>query len=108
MTLGVGAINAESFGEVGRIAAIAQRRGSRARVAVRINPDVDAGSHPHISTGSHGTKFGVSVDVATAMIRDVVDRSRLRLVGLHVHVGSQITRPEPLAPGGPHVVRSRQ
>jgi diaminopimelate decarboxylase len=96
VTLGVGAINAESFGEVGRISAIAEAEDRDARVAVRINPDVDAESHPHISTGSHGTKFGVSVDVATAMIRDVVDRPRLRLVGLHVHVGSQITRPEPL------------
>jgi diaminopimelate decarboxylase len=97
--LGVMAINAESFGEVDRIAAIAEAGGRVARVAVRINPDVDAGSHPHISTGSKATKFGVSIDDARAMIREVAARPGLRLVGLHVHVGSQITSAEPLARG---------
>ncbi len=97
--LGVRAINAESLGELTRIAAIAAAQGPQgkeARVAIRINPDVDAGSHPHISTGSHGTKFGVSIAHARAMIQRVVSLSHLRLVGLHVHVGSQVVRTEPL------------
>lgn len=97
--LGVSAINAESFGEIDRIAAIAVASGKEARIAVRINPDVEAGSHPHISTGSKATKFGVSLDEARVMIREVAARPGLRLVGLHVHVGSQITSPEPLARG---------
>jgi diaminopimelate decarboxylase len=94
--LGVGAINAESPGEVSRIAAIAIAERRDAPIAIRINPDVDAGSHPHISTGSHGTKFGVAIDRARAMIHDIVRQPGLRLVGLHVHVGSQITRVDPL------------
>jgi diaminopimelate decarboxylase len=98
--LGVRAINAESLGELTRIDAIAAGLGPQskeARVAIRINPDVDAGSHPHISTGSHGTKFGVSIAHARAMIQRVVSLSHLRLAGLHVHVGSQVVRTEPLA-----------
>lgn len=97
VALGVNAINAESFGELARIADISHAAGRQARVAIRINPDVDAGSHPHISTGSRATKFGVSLDEARAMTRDVASRPGLKLVGLHMHVGSQITRPEPLA-----------
>jgi diaminopimelate decarboxylase len=97
--LGVGAINAESFGEVERIAAIAQAHGRQANIAVRINPDVEAGSHPHISTGSRFTKFGVSIAVARALIRDVATHPGLRVVGLHMHVGSQITTAAPLARG---------
>ncbi len=97
--LGVAAINAESFGEVGRIASIARTAGTVARIAVRINPDVEAGSHPHISTGSKTTKFGVSLDEARAMIRDVAAHPDLQLVGLHMHVGSQITSVEPLSRG---------
>ena len=58
---------------------------------MRINPDVDAGSHPHISTGRRGTKFGMSIADARAMIRDMARRPRLQVVGLHVHVGSQVT-----------------
>lgn len=96
---GVAALNAESFGEIDRIAAIAASLGKVANVALRINPDVDAGSHRHISTGSHTTKFGVSLDEARAMIRNVAGHNALRLVGLHVHVGSQITTVEPFAKG---------
>jgi diaminopimelate decarboxylase len=94
--LGIATINAESFGEIDRIAQVATAHGTRARVAVRINPDVEAGSHPHISTGARTTKFGVSLDQAGPMIRDVVRHQSLQLVGLHVHIGSQITRPEPI------------
>ena len=94
--LGVSAINAESPGEVDRIDDIARRLGTTARVAVRINPDVDAGSHPHISTGLRVTKFGMSVDDARAMTRDIAGRPHLRVVGLHVHIGSQITTIAPI------------
>ena len=97
VALGVRAINAESIGELTRIDAIAAVQGRQARVAIRINPDVDAGSHPHISTGSHGTKFGVPIGHVRAMIQRVASLSRVRLVRLHVHVGSQIVRTEPLA-----------
>lgn len=104
--LGVAALNAESFGEIDRIAAIAEAAGTQARIAVRINPDVEAGTHRHISTGSSSTKFGVSLDEARRMIREVARRPALRVVGLHVHVGSQITdSPEPLARGAAVLVK---
>jgi diaminopimelate decarboxylase len=96
ITLGVHALNAESPGEVSRIAAIAARTGRAARVAIRINPDVDAGSHPHISTGSRATKFGMAHDEARAMAADLARHPHVRLVGLHVHIGSQITTTAPL------------
>ena len=94
--LGVRSINAESEGEVERIDAIAAAGGTRASVAVRVNPDIDALSHPHISTGRRNNKFGVAIDDAREMCLRMRDRRGIRIVGLHSHVGSQITRLEPL------------
>src|SRR5688572_13436691 len=99
VTLGLKAINAESPGEMERIDAIARSHLTTARVAVRINPDVDAGSHPHISTGLRSNKFGMSPAQAHAMVTSMMARNHLRVVGLHVHVGSQITSAEPLRRG---------
>ncbi len=96
VSLGVRAINAESPGELERIAAIARELDTVARVAIRINPDVDAGSHPHISTGLKTNKFGMSVDAARAMAMDIGRLPSLHIVGLHVHIGSQITKTAPL------------
>ncbi len=96
IALGLHAINAESPGEVARIDAMAGAQGTRARVAVRVNPDVDAESHPHISTGHRASKFGMPVDAARAMVRDLVRRPHLQIVGLHAHVGSQITKRDPI------------
>jgi diaminopimelate decarboxylase len=97
IVLGVRAINAESPGEVERIAALAAAQGARARIAVRINPDVDAGSHPHISTGRAVNKFGLAPDDARALIRGAARQPALEVVGLHVHIGSQVTSPGPVA-----------
>ncbi len=94
--LGLKAINAESFGEMNRIDQTARALGTRARVAVRINPDIDAMSHPGISTGRKTNKFGVAIEDARAMCREMATRGGLQGVGLHVHVGSQITKLEPL------------
>jgi diaminopimelate decarboxylase len=96
-TLGLKAINAESSGEIERLSAIAEARSTVARVAIRVNPDVEAGSHPHISTGSLATKFGVTVSEALEMARAIAARPALRLVGLHVHIGSQVTTAAPIA-----------
>jgi diaminopimelate decarboxylase len=97
VALGVKAINVESSGELARVEAIAQRLGRVARVAVRLNPDIDARSHPHISTGLRVNKFGVPVDEADALFRSLPSRPALKLVAVHVHVGSQITSLEPLS-----------
>ncbi|MGH9372751.1 MAG: diaminopimelate decarboxylase, partial [Vicinamibacterales bacterium] len=94
--LGVRSINAESEGELERIDAIASARQTRARVALRVNPDIDARSHPHISTGRKNNKFGIAIDDAREVCRRMRDRPGLEIVGLHSHVGSQITHLEPL------------
>ena len=94
--LGLKAINAESAGELERIEAIAARTGRQARVAVRVNPDIDAKSHPHISTGLKINKFGVPLDEARTLLAGIGRRPALKLVAVHVHVGSQITTIDPL------------
>jgi diaminopimelate decarboxylase len=94
--LGVWTINAESEGELERIDALARERQTRARVALRVNPDIDARSHPHISTGLRTNKFGVSIDDARELCHRMRNREGLEIVGLHTHVGSQIVDLEPL------------
>lgn len=96
VALGVGTINAESAGELRRIDAMAHRLGRRARVAVRVNPDVDARSHPHISTGLRANKFGVAFEDIRPLCRWIMERERLNLGALHVHIGSQIATLEPV------------
>jgi diaminopimelate decarboxylase len=93
---GIGVINAESPGELDRIGALASAAGREARVALRVNPDIDAGSHPNISTGLRINKFGVPLHDARGIYRERRGRPELRFVGVHVHIGSQITTPEPL------------
>ncbi len=99
VTMGLKAINAESPGEMERIDAIATAYSTRVRVALRINPDVDAGSHPHISTGLRANKFGMTPAQAHSMALAMAARDHLHVVGLHVHVGSQITSADPLRRG---------
>ena len=94
---GVGTINAESAGELDRIAAVAQQQGRAARVALRVNPDIDARSHPNISTGLKSNKFGVPVEEAREIYASRRGVASLTFVGVHVHIGSQITSAEPLA-----------
>ncbi|HEU4690439.1 MAG TPA: diaminopimelate decarboxylase [Vicinamibacterales bacterium] len=94
---GVGTINAESAGELDRLASMAAQLGRVARVAVRVNPDIDARSHPNISTGLKSNKFGVPIQEARAIYADRRSVSSLKFVGVHVHIGSQITSAEPLA-----------
>jgi diaminopimelate decarboxylase len=93
---GVGTINAESAGELDRIAAVARTQGRVARVAVRVNPDIDARSHPNISTGLKTNKFGVPLQEARTIYRERRTMEGLRFVGVHIHIGSQITTLEPL------------
>lgn len=94
--LGLKAINVESAGELARIETIASRLGRVARVAVRINPDIDAKSHPHISTGLKINKFGVPLDAARDLFATLDGRPFLKLVAVHVHIGSQVTSLDPL------------
>ena len=70
--------------------------GGEIEVALRVNPDIDAGSHPNISTGLRINKFGAPLQEARAIYRDRRSRPGLRFVGVHVHIGSQITTADPL------------
>jgi diaminopimelate decarboxylase len=94
--LGVKTINAESDGELERIDRLARARQTRARVALRVNPDIDARSHPHISTGLKINKFGIAMDSAREIGRRFARADGLEIVGLHSHVGSQIVDLDPL------------
>jgi diaminopimelate decarboxylase len=95
--LGLKAINVESVGELARVEAIAGRHGLIARVALRVNPDIDAKSHPHISTGLRINKFGIPLDDVRGLFGTFGSRRSIKLVAIHVHIGSQITTTEPLA-----------
>ena len=97
VTLDVHAINVESPGELDRLDQLATAHGVTARVALRVNPDIDAKSHPHISTGLRDNKFGVPIALARSLVGDMARRRGLVPVGIHVHIGSQITSLDPLA-----------
>jgi diaminopimelate decarboxylase len=92
----VGTINAESAGELDRIGEVARALGREARVALRVNPDIDAKSHPNISTGLRTNKFGVALQDARVIYGERRAVKGLRFVGVHIHIGSQITTTEPL------------
>jgi diaminopimelate decarboxylase len=104
VALGLLAINVESPGELDRLAGLAADRGRVARVALRVNPDIDAQSHPHISTGLKSNKFGVPIEVAPSLFRAIAARPSLQAVGIHVHIGSQITTIDPLVRAAEAVV----
>ena len=97
MAYGVGRIVLDSAGEIARIAALAQPLARpRQRVLVRVTPGVDAHTHPAVATGVEDQKFGFSLSTGAAAdaIRRILAQPELELVGLHCHLGSQITRPE--------------
>ncbi len=87
--------NVESAPELERLDRLAARHGKRARVALRVNPDVDAETHEHITTGREQDKFGLSVDEALALAGRVEDFRCIDLIGVHQHIGSQITKLAP-------------
>ena len=93
---GVLALNAESERELERIDAAARELGRPARVALRVNPDIDARSHPYISTGLAHNKFGVAIGEAFEIFRRSRRLRHLAMVGVQAHIGSQIQDPEPL------------
>ncbi len=88
-------INLESEEEMGRVELIAKELGIKARISIRVNPNIDAKTHPYISTGLHDNKFGVDVDSAKRMYIKAKNSKNLVPVGIHFHIGSQITELEP-------------
>jgi diaminopimelate decarboxylase len=94
--LGVRMINVESAGELDRVDALSADRHVRTKIAIRINPDVDAKTHPHISTGLKINKFGIAIGDVKALCAHARGLAGVEVVGLHAHIGSQITDLEPL------------
>ena len=92
---GVDMLNVESESELERIAARAQLLGQRARIAVRVNPDVDPRTHPYIATGLKESKFGVPREQALVLLRRAAQLPALEVVGVACHIGSQISRTAP-------------
>jgi diaminopimelate decarboxylase len=94
---GVLAINAESEREIEKIEEAGAEAGRVARVALRVNPDIDAKSHPYISTGRKHNKFGVAIGLAAGIYRRASRFPHVRMTGIQSHIGSQILDPAPLA-----------
>ena len=92
---GILCFNVESAAELERIAGIAAQRGQIASVSLRVNPDVDAMSHPYISTGLRENKFGVDMQTARALYQRAASLPSLRVCGIDCHIGSQITSLSP-------------
>ena len=96
--------NVESVPELQAISRVALRMGKKARVSLRINPDIDAQSHPYISTGLQSAKFGIEASKAIEVYKYAASLSSLELVGIHTHIGSQITKAEPFVATANYVV----
>ncbi len=94
---GIRAVHVESVPELDALEAIARDRGVAAPIALRVNPDVDPETHPYIATGVHGTKFGLELDVARALLPRILGSRHLRLDGVACHIGSQLGSPAPMA-----------
>ena len=92
---GVKCFNVESTDELQRISELASARGCKAPVSLRVNPDVDAQTHPYISTGLKDNKFGIAIEIAAQVYERAATLPGIRVVGVDCHIGSQITQVSP-------------
>lgn len=89
-------INVESEAELGRVALVARELEKQARISIRVNPNIDPKTHPYISTGLHDNKFGVDLNSAKRMYIQAKNSENLDPVGIHFHIGSQLTELDPI------------
>ncbi len=94
---GIRCFNVESYGELELLNKIAAQSGRQAPVSIRVNPDVDAGTHPYISTGLKENKFGIDIETAFDVYRDAADMPYINITGIDCHIGSQLTDSSPLS-----------
>ncbi|MDI6873602.1 MAG: diaminopimelate decarboxylase [Actinomycetota bacterium] len=92
---GILMFNVESEDELLLLDRVAAETGRRADIALRVNPDVDPGTHPYIATGMKEAKFGIDMEEAPAVYERAASLKNVRVVGIHQHIGSQITEVEP-------------
>ena len=95
LEVGIHCFNVESEAELALLEQVAAKRGRRAPVSLRINPDVDANTHPYISTGLKQNKFGIDVEGALAVYARAAASPHLAVVGVDCHIGSQLTQVAP-------------
>ncbi|MBY6211258.1 diaminopimelate decarboxylase [Microbulbifer agarilyticus] len=95
LSVGVHCFNVESESELDRLEAVAAEMGVVAPVSLRVNPDVDANTHPYISTGLKENKFGIAIERARAVYARIADSQSLNAVGVDCHIGSQLTELAP-------------
>lgn len=91
LEVGVHCFNVESVDELERLQLVAAELGKTAAISLRVNPDVDAGTHPYISTGLKENKFGIDIEQAPAVYARAAELANLRIVGVDCHIGSQLT-----------------
>jgi diaminopimelate decarboxylase len=89
-------LNLESEAEMKRVEMVARELGKEARISIRVNPNIDPQTHPYISTGLHENKFGVQIDMAKRMYIYANKSEYLNPVGIHFHIGSQLTKLAPI------------
>ncbi|QOR62273.1 diaminopimelate decarboxylase [Sulfurovum sp. ST-21] len=89
-------LNLESEAEMKRVEMVAKALGKEARISIRVNPNIDPQTHPYISTGLHENKFGVEIDMAKRMYIYANKSEYLNPVGIHFHIGSQLTNLDPI------------
>lgn len=94
---GVLMFNVESEAELDAIARVAKSIGKVAPIALRVNPDVDPKTHRYISTGKKESKFGMDIDRSLRLAEQIVGLSSVSMIGMHMHIGSQITTTDPYA-----------
>jgi len=92
---GIGCFNVESAAELLRLNAVAASSGKIAPISLRVNPDVDANTHPYISTGLKQNKFGIAIEDAAGLYRQAAQLPHLKIIGVDCHIGSQLTQIAP-------------
>lgn len=92
---GIGSLNVESAAELAMIQALASELDVLAPISIRVNPDVDAQTHPYIATGLKASKFGIAIEEAPALYRQAASYSHCRIIGVDCHIGSQIEQLTP-------------
>ncbi|MBL4711746.1 MAG: diaminopimelate decarboxylase [Gammaproteobacteria bacterium] len=91
LDVGIRCFNVESQAELKLLEQVAAEKGVQAPISLRVNPDVDAKTHPYISTGLKDNKFGIAIDDAFDVYQSMVDSKHLRIEGVDCHIGSQLT-----------------
>lgn len=95
LEVGIHCFNVESAAELVAIDEVAQSQGTKARISLRVNPDVDANTHPYISTGLKDNKFGIAIEEAPSVYQQASQMQGIDIIGVDCHIGSQLTTLSP-------------